>query len=338
MKRIFTTLTIVAALTIFAVGCRQTNSKSAREDERNSISSHSDSLINSIYHWKTTFAPDAEEWEFLSRHNISRMYVRMFDVAVERNYERDEWDVVPIATTKFESIDSKKMGNIEIIPTTYITINALREMKGKEVHYAELIVERLRAMANFNKLGRIREMQFDCDWTSTTREIYFELCRVARRLLQEDSIALSSTIRLHQLFEMEPPVDRGVLMLYNTGNLKRAETGNSILDIKDAEPYLRRAVTYSVPLDYAYPTYGWGVKFYAGGKFQAIVSDPATEKLEDGETMRVERPTVADILAVKKLVEKQLGRPAAGNIIYHFDKDQLKYYTDDEIDEIFSVN
>ena len=334
MKRIFTSLTIVAALMAFAVGCRQKNSQSAHDNERNSLSTQT----NAIYHWKTTFAPDAEEWEFLRRHNITRMYVRMFDVAAERNYDNERWDVVPIATTKFEGVDSAKIGNIEIIPTTYITIDALCEMRGKEEQYAELIVERMRAMANHNKLGKICEMQFDCDWTSTTREIYFKLCKVARHLLHEDSIVLSSTIRLHQLFDMEPPVDRGVLMLYNTGNLKRAETGNSILDIKDVGPYLKQAVTYSVPLDYAYPTYGWGVKFYAGGEFQAIVSDPATEKLEDGETMRIERPTVAEILAVKNLVEKQLGKPAIANIIYHFDKDQLKHYTDDEIEEIYSNN
>lgn len=333
----YTLILLFAAM--ITVGCRQNEVKTTSAESISTTTIEaSNNTTNAIYHWKTIFAPDHKEWEFLHRHNITRLYVHMFDVVAERNYESDRWDVVPIATTKFGQIDPKNVENIEIIPTTYITVEALREMKGKERYYAELLVERLRAMASYNQLGKIREMQFDCDWTASTRDSYFALCNAARNLMRKDSIALSSTKRLHQLSQEVPPVDRGVLMLYNTGNLRSIKTKNSILDIKDVEPYLEQEIKYPIPLDYVYPTFGWGVKFYSGGSFKAIVSNPATETPEKDETIRVERPTVDEILEVKKLVEKQLGKPTIGNIIYHFDKEQLNHYTDDEISKIFSNN
>ncbi|MBQ5861981.1 MAG: hypothetical protein IIW65_07575, partial [Alistipes sp.] len=276
--------------------------------------------------------------EFMKQHNIKRLYLRMFDVAAEHNLVTGTLDIVPIATTQFEDCDRWRLEGVEVIPTTYITIEALREIKGKEKEYAELIVERLRAMATHNKLGKICEMQFDCDWTTSTQQSYFRLCEASRDLLKADSIALSSTIRLHQISQNAPPVDRGVLMLYNTGNLKSIETRNSILDIKDVEPYLKKKIEYPIPLDYVYPTFGWGVKFYQWGDFKSIVSNPETETTEEGETMRIERPTVEEILAVKKLIENKLGKSSRSNIIYHLDKDQLKHYSQDEINKIFSNN
>ena len=54
--------------------------------------------------------------------------------------------------------------------------------------------------------------------------------------MQKKEIALSITVRLHQLREPAPPADRGVLMLYNTGALKAHDTRNSILDLADVKP------------------------------------------------------------------------------------------------------
>ena len=293
---------------------------------------------NAIYYWRTTFALDSIERDFLQRHNIERIYLRMFDVAAELNPETDGYEAVPIATTRFpddndESAQTVPEG-IEIVPTVYITLDALRTMQGEEAKYAELMVERLRAMASYNKCGKIREMQFDCDWTASTRASFVKLCSVARERLHADTIALSATIRLHQLAEKAPPVDCGVLMLYNTGALKNPDTHNSILDIKDVRPYLRKRKC-NIPLGYAYPTFGWGVRFH-DGKFQRIVSRPEVESLDDGDTIRIERPTADEILEVKSLVEKELGLPSHRNILYHLDNEQLKYYTDDEITKIYA--
>lgn len=283
---------------------------------------------NSIYHWKGTFAPDSTELAFLKEHDITRIYLRMFDVAIEPDYETGTPDIVPIATTKFES---PVPAGVEIVPVTYITLEALRAMKGQEPEYALLIVERLLAMSSYNGCGTINEIQLDCDWTASTRGSYATLCQVVKNLLQREHIALSVTVRLHQLQEAAPPADRGVLMLYNTGALKDFETKNSILNIDDVTPYLKKR-EYDIPLSYAYPAFGWGVKF-KGGKFVSIVTENDTPS-SPGESVRVERSSAAEILAVKQQVERSLGKPAGGNIVYHLDYSQLKNYTYDEIDKI----
>lgn len=315
LQRIVVAMCLVAGL----AACEQRSCKVTKPIE------------NAIYYWRTTFTLNAHETAFLQHHKVSRIYLRMFDVAVEHNVETDVDEIVPIATTRF---NSNIPDHIEIVPTVYITLNALRTMRGDEAKYAELIVERLRAMASYNECGKIHEMQFDCDWTASTRMIYTALCQSARERLYRDKIALSATIRLHQLSENAPPVDRGVLMLYNTGALKNPDTRNSIINVSDVRPYLSKRKC-DIPLDYAYPTFGWGVEF-RDGKFQRIVNVSGAETLDDGDTVRIERSEIDEVLAVKTLVDKKLGAPSRYRIIYHLDNEQLKNYTTDEIAEIYA--
>ena len=284
----------------------------------------------SIYHWKSTFELDSAEVEFLQKHNIDRIYLKLFDVATEHNFLDGTTDIVPIATTKFVSSAPK---GVEIVPVVYITIEALRAMEGREAEFANLIVERSVAMCNYNKLGKMRELQLDCDWTSTSKAIYCNLCKLVKDLLQTKEMTLSITIRLHQLKEVPPTADSGVLMLYNMGALTNPDTRNSILDIKDAKPYIK-TLEYPIPLNYAYPAFGCGVKF-ENKKFVSIVAEDY-KPLSNKEQVRVERPTFAEIIAVKELVEHKLGKPANGNILYHLDDVQLKNYTDNEISQILA--
>ena len=319
MKHILKIILALALVTLFS-----------RCEHRGIVGANNAEKCNSIYYWKTTFDVDSMEMDFLEKHNIERLYIRMFDVAVEQNLSDGTNEIVPIATTKFLS---EVPQNLEIVPVTYITIDALRAMEGKESEFASLIVERILAMSSYNGCGEIKEIQLDCDWTSTTKDSYGRLCHYVQWLLKSNEIELSITVRLHQLRESAPPADRGVLMLYNTGALKNPNTKNSILNIDDIKPYIKTS-KYSIPLDYAYPAFGWGVKF-ANNKFVSIVSENS-RAMSDEEYIRYERPTTAEILDVKSLVEKRLGKPARGNIIYHLDNSQLKNYTDNEIAQILS--
>lgn len=283
-----------------------------------------------IYHWKGEFTPDSTELNFLKRHDIKRLYLKMFDVVSQWDNISRQIEIRPNATTKF---GCQPPADVEVIPVTYITIDALREMNTREGEYAPLIVERLLAMARYNHCGTIREVQLDCDWTSTTKASYHKLCQIVKDSLNARQIDLSITIRLHQLQETPPPADRGVLMLYNTGALKDPKTHNSILDIEDVKPYLRVS-TYPLPLDYAYPAFGWGVKF-VDDYFWMIVSEQA-QAHDDKTHIRRERPSAKEILRTKALVEQRLGKPNRGNILYHLDKQQLNHYNDDEISEILT--
>ena len=287
---------------------------------------------NAIYHWRSTFAPDQAELAWLKRHDVGRIYIKMFDVAIGHDDSKGEDAPVPIATTQFAAPVPE---GVEVVPTVFITLEALYDMGGQTDEYAALIVERVKAMARHNRLGRIREVQLDCDWTENSRPTYAALCSAARDRLHKDTMQLSITVRLHQLGEDAMPADRGVLMLYNTGSFKNHDTRNSILDVDDMKAYVKGKMAYGIPLDYAYPAFGWGVMF-RDGYFEALVSDPDNIALDKGQELRQERASYEDIMQTKHLVEQCLGRPARGNIIYHLDKTQLKHYTDDEIDKIYA--
>lgn len=322
MKQIVKVLFLLIVVAVFT-GCGD-----CRNSTANSNANHC-TKQNSIYYWKTVFELDSVELSFLQKHDIDRIYLRMFDVATEPDFLNGTTQIVPIATAKFIS---PIPDNVEIVPVTYITIDALRAMAGREAEFASLIVERLLVMSSYNECGDIKEVQLDCDWTSTTRDSYSKMCKVVKDSLSTKGIDLSITVRLHQLQETPPPADKGVLMIYNTGALKNPETYNSILHIDDVEPYIKRK-QYAIPLDYAFPVFGWGVKF-ENNKFVSIVSYECKE-ISEKENIRYERPTSEDILEVKALVEENLGKPATGNILYHLDYSQLKHYADNEISQIF---
>ncbi|SDF10039.1 hypothetical protein [Chitinophaga filiformis] len=70
------------------------------------------------------------------------------------------------------------------------------------------------------------EIQIDCDWTAGTREKYFHFLKALRHYYPDK--ILSATIRLYPYKYTKkmgvPPVDRGMLMCYNLGDIKDAST------------------------------------------------------------------------------------------------------------------
>ena len=326
MKHRFTLFAVAGVMLLAAVACNATQGGVGAKREKLEPT-------NAIYHWKGVYNPSAEELAFMEKHDVGRLYIRLFDIAAEYDDIEQHMTAVPIATTRF---DGTVPYGVEVIPVTYITVDGLRQMEGDEYWYANLIVERIVAMASYNELGDIKEIQYDCDWTESIRHIFFALCEYTCSLLHEQGMTLSVTVRLHQMREEAPMADRGVLMLYNTGNLRSPKTRNSILDVNDIEPYLK-SCNYPLPLDYAYPTFGWGVVFNKG-RFSHLVTNYDDVELAEGETIRVERATAEEVLEVKRRVTKAFGKPCQSNIIYHLDSNQLNNYTDDEIDEIFARN
>lgn len=321
---------------------------------------------NSIYYWRTTFSLSDSEKEFLREQDIKKIYMRFFDVEWAYPAKNGE-DVTPEATIRFN--DTVPAG-VEIVPTVYITTSAMEKMQIKEEEYAEKIYKRISAICKQNNIV-FNEIQLDCDWTKGTRQPFFRLCEAMKERM-DSTQTLSSTIRLHQLTQSPPPVDKGVLMVYNTGNLMEMTSDNSIFSSRDIEPYLRdnRLARYPLALDVAYPTYGWSVVFHPGEDkyyFDRIMrrtdlsAYPDLKKIasnlyeatsdidfsEDGEEwdkvyekyrIRIERPTADEILDIKKLVDKQLKNKKHNNILYHLDESQLSHYSDNEISKIYSRN
>lgn len=342
-----------AALTL-GVGATACNNTGSSVDRR-SDSVHNE--VNSIYYWKTTLALDSAEREFLHRHNVERAYVRFFDVVTDKSATAIE-PIVPNATVRFNGTLPVK----SIIPVVYITLDAMRSMKGNEQQWAEKISNRVINMCAYNDLGKLWELQLDCDWTEDTRDSFFELCRNVKKHIRDNNKGIgkvSSTIRLHQLSQPVPPVDYGVLMVYNTGSFKNPDTANSILDSEDVEPYLKNLKSYPLHLDIAYPAYEWQLLFrdntfvglirselpdsigmlsHIGGNRYELTRDTIVGEtyLRQGDMIRRESAPVDVVLKVKQLIDNRLGDRPHSNVIYHLDNRNLSKYTSDEINSIYT--
>ena len=337
-------------------GCKE-------EPKRQALSVDKPTLVprvrgNAIYHWKTVFDLKKDETDFLETHSVRKMYVRFFDVDVETSPMNATYSAIPVGTTAFKS---PKPSDIEIVPTVFITVKSLVSTKEKGIEeLASKIYTRVCNMADYNDLGPFREIQLDCDWTNSTQDLFYLLCEKMVHLAHADSVLVSSTIRLHQLRLDPPPVDQGVLMVYNTGALRETGTKNSILDYDDVKTYLSgRSIHYALPLDFAFPTYGWGVMFrngaYNGILHKTDYSDETRYKkgkegtyivkkdhvlegktLWKGDVIRMEYPTAEDVKKVAELVVSSIQDTTHSVILYHLDSNNLLKFTDDEISNIYS--
>lgn len=322
---------------------------------------------NAVYFWKTTFDPDSAEIKFIKEHAVKRVYMRMFDIVANRGAAPPEERVVPNATLRFPAIEDESfwqthqsLADAAYVPTVYITVDALREMDGAVAQWAGKIVERVSNMVSYNFIPNVEGLQLDCDWTGSTEEIFFELCEAVKRELQnhDKSLKLSSTIRLHQLSQPVPPVDFGVLMVYNTGNFTDPDAHNSILDPCDVEPYLGDLSGYRLPLDVAYPLYTWQLLFHDrkfAGLLRGVEMTDTTEFLRTGENthralrdvvegrtiirkgdvVRTEKSDYKSISDIKKIIDRRIASPNYSTTLYHLDSKTFSNLSHDEIDSIY---
>lgn len=341
---------IILLLILIVAGCK--SGHKVNENTQPLTNPHEEA--NAIYYWKTVLDADSADIEFMRMHKIKRAYIRFFDVVKDESpVARDI--VIPNATLKVKT----PLPVDEIIPTIYITLNAIRNMEDVD-KWAELIVERVDNMSKYNAFGELHEIQLDCDWTSDTEDTYFRLCKaIKNRMVSMDSNnCVSSTIRLHQLAKTAPPVDYGVMMLYNTGSFENENEVNSILDVEDVVPYMKRLAKYALPLDFAYPSYSWHLLF-RNNRFCGLLRDDITEDsniverieenkymlrkdtiinetmLRKGDVIRRETSRYSSIMDVKKMIEKEYGDRSHSNIIYHLDSSNLSKYSYDEIENIY---
>lgn len=284
---------------------------------------------NAIYHWKTVYSPNEYEMKFLGKHNITRLYLKFFDVGTDNLYNGQGEQPVPIATTVFKEAIPQVRGMIDVVPVVFITVEALR--LGKPL--SEKIVKRVDDMCRANHI-QYNEIQLDCDWTKETKDMFYALCQEVKLLLHEKKKGLSATIRLHQLRDTLPDIDYGVLMLYNTESLSNPNVKNSIISSKAVEDYMKYARS-DKHLDFAYPTYEWTL-WFQNGKFKGIVNanNPFLEK----GVLRHEKSDFTEIMETKRILKKELKdiNYPSSTIIYHLDSANLSNYSDNEIDKIYS--
>ena len=349
---------ILAFLFASLISCAPKSGNNAAPISQTETDDVCDSTLSKkgIYYWKTVFSLNDYEKEFLQKHDISRLYIRMFDVALQNQNATDTLALVPVGTIQFKDQVPEHM---EVIPTVYITYESLRQLDAMSYNecdsYIDRILRRVENMVSFHELPNVKEVQFDCDWTESTHWTYRHICEAAKNRLNSKEIKFSITLRLHQMDDdYQMPADRGVLMLYNTGSFKNPNVTNSILTYNDAEPYIwKHWIEY--PVDYAYPTYSWSL-LYRDNEFKCIIRNidlndtslyqkidynkykvtKATTagdiRLEKGDIIRHETSEFKEIERVKSDLSRRHNMKNSRQIIYHLDSTNLSNYTNDEIE------
>lgn len=261
--------------------------------------------MRSVYYWSTTLNMDSVKTAFMRNYDISRMYIRYFDVVADQSGR-----AVPNATLKFATDVPQ---GIDIVPTVFVMPECLRQDRSR---LASLIVKRVVQMNETNDVYNVKEIQIDCDWTQSTRQLYAEFMQAMMRECHSRHLKLSSTIRLHQLAQTPPPADRGVLMMYNTGDATDIRCHKPILDMHDAAPYLPRLNDYKLKLSTAYPIFTWRILF-RGGRFVGFIHNDGEYPILPSDSIALRQPSVADIIEAVNVIGSR--RPDANNEIILFD-------------------
>jgi hypothetical protein len=216
---------------------------------------------------------------------------------------------MPNATIAFTE---KVPQDLELVPTVFITENCMHQ---RHEGLARKLVDRIVQMNETNDVASVREIQIDCDYTVRSLQNYYHFLDEVREETRKHQLRLSTTIRLHQLSMPAPPVDYGVLMLYNTGHPDKFQERNPILDQRDVQPYLRYLADYPLALAAAYPVFLWQ---------------------RDIHGVRVEHVAeVSEILQVKAAVEQKRSALRHTILLYHLDHDNINRYDDETFESIY---
>lgn len=224
-----------------------------------------------FYYWQTTYQPAPTDLQRLRQLHVRKLYIRYFDV---------DWDPAtqapsPKAVIRF----AQKPAALTVVPVVFITNQTLIRCSVSQIPtLGENIVRKIAQLSQQNGIP-FREIQLDCDWTARSRDRYFQLLREVKNRFRG---TVSATIRLHQIKYPEqtgiPPVDRGMLMVYNMADWKQPETRNSIFDPAVAARYLARLEHYSLPLDVVFPVFRWTV-VYRNNRFLTLLNNVDQKKL-----------------------------------------------------------
>ena len=227
-------------------------------------------IVPAFYYWKhnedynyygeaeNSFRSNGLDSALMKHIAPQRLYVKFFDIDW-----REGNGAYPRQAYKRKNLPSK----CQIVPVFYILNRVFEKSDSLDL---ENLAMRLENITNLT----YPEIQLDCDWTSTTRDRYFQLLRLLRKKLNP-AIKLSVTIRLHQIKFRDktgiPPADRGMLMVYNFRNPAEYNEHNSIFEAEEALKYLEGQKAYTLPLDVALPLFRWGIA-YRGGKFNVLLN------------------------------------------------------------------
>lgn len=321
------------------------------------------SITPAFYFWRSEAVLNAKEAATMLQ-NAGKLYVKFFDVA----WNAPQQMAIPVAKIRFTDSTRNFISNhqIQVVPTVFITNETMMMLDSAAVlntasQISSLIENTLKQQL---PAAGISEIQIDCDWTATTRDRYFLLLRELKQKSLFQGKTMSATIRLYQCKYKHktgiPPVDRGLLMCYNMGNLKHPQTKNSILDPDELSQYTANLDEYPLELDIALPLFNWKVLF-RNNEYAGLIQNLPTETLDkalltnrEGNTYRLLKDTVLlgyelhkddlirqedsnfeDILRSAKILKPKIRNEKLTLSLFHLDSLTLDNYTTHEIQTIF---
>ena len=310
-------------------------------------------MQRSFYYWKTVFNLSSEEQKALSDLSVKNLYVKFFDVAWNETRQAAE----PVAKAIFQQ---KLPTEISITPVVFITQEPLQNLDSAGLDVlATNLAKLLSESSTNNKVLLSSEIQLDCDWTANTKDKYFYLINKLKLQPFFQKKVISATIRLHQLKFIPqngvPPVDKGLLMCYNMGNLRYSQTKNSIIDEEELKKYINNLDSYKLPLDIALPIFDWWVLF-EGNQYKGLVRDFIPGKTNQnkeriqfdkdtniagvnfkaGQWLRHEKSEATVIKKCADFISVGLKQKELTVILYHLDEDNLSKYDQNELESFFN--
>lgn len=300
----------ILSMALLLVSCRKDEAKTS---------------MRSVYYWSTTLNMDSTKMAFIKKYSILRMYLRYFDVVND-----EAGRAMPNATLSFAT---KVPQGIDIVPTVFVMPECLRHDRH---HLARLIVRRVLQMSQTNDVHNVREIQIDCDWTLSTRQLYDDFMRAMLNECHSRGLQLSSTIRLHQLSQLPPPADRGVLMMYNTGDATNIKCHKPILDMRDAAPYLQYLAQYRLPLSTAYPIFAWRILF-RGGRFVGFVHYDGEYPMLPDDSIAIRKPSAADIMEAVKAIQSRHPDANSETILFDLSNNNINHLNHKDYETILNL-
>jgi hypothetical protein len=318
-------------------------------------------ITRGFYYWKTVYKPTPSEVAELKELAVQRMYIRLFDV---------DWDVktmqpMPVAPVQ---LPANMDTSLQYVPVVFITQKTIAAISEKDIPgFADKINAFVAGICTGAGI-KPGELQIDCDWTEGTKDVYFKLLTQLRQEAFFKGKILSCTIRLHQVKFVDnsgvPPVDRGMLMCYSMGNLKKYGALNSILDVMEAARYLTIVNKYPLKLDVALPVFQWCILFHQK-EFAGILHEVGPEmvindkqlfqqskgnlytclkdatwhgyNLVKGDELRVEGVPVNDLQDIANFTAKRIKNPEMNIVFFSCDSITLSKYSAHELQTVYNI-
>ncbi len=307
-----------------------------------------------FYYWRTTHSLSAVESKALESHHSKKIYLRLCDLENSHRNTASPQNVI--------QWNDEPVQEVNYVPVVYIKNEVFKNLslqsgRSKEelTQLADNLLRLVTTSWEYKNLS-VTEVQIDCDWTASTAEAFFYFLEELKRVSE---LTISATIRLHQIKYPEktgiPPIDYGVLMCYNMGNLKSIEAHNSIFDEKVIQQYLNKPTSYNnIPLAIALPIFNWHL-VYQKDEFVGITHVDDSElskyfekldnnryrcatyswknpKIKVNDVVRFESTTEEDLQASMKLLKKNLKTWTGELIFFDLNENSLKNFDNEILD------